>query len=218
MIEALMLAWALVMGADWRLVVLAFGAVSAPVPAAVALLLATVVGRRIRAGARRGSEVAFVSGVVGELRAGSSLRIALRTACQALPGSEGIARRLEIGEPIGSALDGLSQLLPTAGSLIEAAVGVGGAGGRMVPVFEEILAHAAAEEMAADEARAALAPVGASMTVLIGAPAAYLAWSAATGRLARLVAVPGGALLSVAGGLLMSLGVCLMLVLARRRP
>ena len=110
--------------------------------------------------------------LVGELRSGASLRAALRTACSARPDAARLVRRLEVGEPLPFAVTGLDRLVPTVGRLVEAAVTSGGDGGRMLPVFEELLVHATAEEQAAAELQTALAPVRASMVVLVGAPAA----------------------------------------------
>lgn len=217
MIESALLAVGLAAGADWRLVVLAAGAVWAPLPSAAALLVVTMAGRRHHATMETGAEARFVESVIGELRSGASLRLALVVACAARPGGEGIVRRLEVGEPLAGAVAGLGGLLPTVGGLVEAAVEAGAHGGRMLPVFEELAVHAAAEEAAAAELRTALAPVRASMTVLVGGPVAYLAWSVVTGRLARLLAVPGGLWMAAVGGALFVAGIGAMVALVRMR-
>lgn len=213
--ETLLLAGGMAAGADWRLLLLAAGAVWAPLPAAVAVAVAVMVGRRHRAAGSAGADVLFTETIVGELRSGASLRAALRTACSARPDAARLVRRLEVGEPLPFAVTGLDRLVPTVGRLVEAAVTSGGDGGRMLPVFEELLVHATAEEQAAAELQTALAPVRASMVVLVGAPAAYLVWSAATGRLTRLVALPGGLWLAAVGGVLFVAGIGAMFALTR---
>lgn len=215
MIEALIVASGLVAGGDWRLMALAAGAVWAPVPSAAALVVATIVGRKAEIRARSGSDIRFAETVIGELRAGASLRAALRVACADRPEAARIVRRLEVGEPLPRAVDGLAGLLPSIGHLVETAVIAGGGGGRMLPIFEELMVHAAAHETAAAEVRAAVAPVHASMTLLVGAPVVYLGWSVATGRLLRLLALPGGMWLGGVGMALFLAGVVAMVIVAR---
>lgn len=217
MTEALILATGLAAGADWRPLLLAAGAVWAPIPSAVALLLAAGVGRRQRVRAGAGLDVRFAESVIGELRSGASLRSALRAACRELDGAEPIVRRLDVGEPLDRAVRGLGELLPSIGPLAEAAVSAGAGGGRMLPIFEELVIHAAAEEAVAAELRTALAPVRASMTILAGAPVAYLMWSAGTGRLSRLLALPGGLVLATLGTFLFLTGIVTMAVLVGSR-
>lgn len=216
MMEALILAGGLIARGDWRLLALAAGAVWVPLPSAVALAAAAVVGRKAEVRHRAGSDVRFAETVVGELRAGASLRASLRVACADLPEAARIVRRLDVGRPLPEAVQGLAPLVPSIGHLVETAIVVGGGGGRMLPVFEELMVHAAAADAAAAELRTATAPVKASMLVLVGAPVAYLVWSLATGRLARLLALPGGLWLAVAGMALFGVGVAAMLVLWRR--
>lgn len=86
----------------------------------------------------------------------------------------------------------------------------------MLPVFEELMVHAAAHDAAAAEVRTAVAPVRASMVVLIGAPLLYLVWALTTGRLARLLVLPGGLWLASVGTALFGIGIVTMLVLSRR--
>lgn len=214
--EAFIVAAGLAAGVDWRLLALAAGAIWAPTPSAIALAAAAVAGRRAEARAGAGSDVRFAEAVIGELRAGASLRAALRVACTERPEAAPIVRRLEVGQPLDQAVEGLSSLLPSIGHLVETAVVVGGGGGRMLPVFEELMVHAAAHDAAEAEIRTAVAPVRASMVVLVGAPLLYLVWSLATGRLARLLALSGGLWLAAVGTGLFGVGVVAMLALSRR--
>lgn len=216
MTEALIVAAGLAAGVDWRLLALAAGAIWVPIPSAVALAVAWVAGRRAETRAGAGSEVRFAEAVIGELRAGASLRAALRVACAERPGAGLIVRRLDVGQPLDRAVEGLASLLPSIGHLVETAVQAGGGGGRMLPVFEELMVHAAAHDAAAAEVRTAVAPVRASMVVLIGAPLLYLVWALATGRLARLLVLPGGLWLASVGTGLFGIGIVTMLVLSRR--
>lgn len=216
MIEALALAGGLVGGVELRLLVLLGAAIWMPIPTAVAVLVAVMLGRRDEIRSRAGGDVRFAETVAGELRAGASLRAALRVACAEKTGGRRIVRRLDVGEPLPEAIEGIEELVPSIGSLIQAAVGAGGGSGRMVPIFEELVVHASAEEAARAEMRAAVAPVKASMTVMVGAPVAYMVWSAATGRLARLMALPGGVWLASIGGALFLFGVLMMVIMARR--
>lgn len=216
MSAALVLAAGLTMGADWRLLAMAGGAIWVPVPTAVAVAGVAVVGQRMRLASALGQEARFVETVVGELRAGGSLRAALRTACAGRPECAAICRRLDVGQPLADAVAGLTAALPTVGHLVEAAVAVGAGGGRMIPVFEEMVVIATADEMSQAELRTATAQVRASMWVLIGGPLLYLAWALATGRLERLMGLPGGAVVGSVGAGLFLTGVVAMLWVGRR--
>lgn len=213
MTEALVVAAGVVVGMHRPTLVLVALSVWLPWAAAALVLLVVVGARRREFGA--GAEVRFVEAVIGELRAGSSLRRALRVACGEIPAAGAILRRLDVGEPLPRAIRGLAMYLPTVGELVEVAVAADGGGGRMLPLFEELLIQATADEAAGAEMKAALAPVRASMTVLVGGPVGYLVWSAATGRLERLLAMPGGVYLTLGGGVVFALGVFAMLWMAR---
>lgn len=217
MSEALIVAAGLAAGVDWRLLALTAGAIWAPVPSALALGVAWVAGRRAEVRAAAGADVRFAETVIGELRAGASLRAALRVACAERPGAASIVRRLDVGQPLDEAVEGLGPLLPSIGHLVETAVVAGGGGGRMLPVFEELMIHAAAHDAAEAEIRTAVAPVRASMVLLTGAPLLYLVWSITTGRLTRVLALPGGLWLAAVGTGLFGAGIVTMLVLTRRR-
>jgi hypothetical protein len=212
--EAVLLALALTLGVDVRLVVLMGAALWVPVPAASALAVVALIGRR-GSGGERDESLRFVESIIGELRAGSSLRVALLVACADNPDCRGIRRRIEVGLPLPVCVDGLSDALGTVGTLVESAVVAGAAGGRMLPVFEEIVVHAAAESETAAELRTATAQVRASMAVLVGLPTLYLVWSASTGRLFALLALPGGALMATVGATFFVLGLVVMTVLLR---
>jgi Flp pilus assembly protein TadB len=213
MTAALAVAAGVLLGIHWPTLVLVSLSVWEPWAAAALVLLLVIGARHRESGA--GAEVRFVEAVIGELRAGSSLRRALRVACGEIPDAGGVLRRLDVGEPLPRAIRGLARRLPTVGELVEAAVAADGGGGRMLPLFEELLIKATADEAARAEMRAALAPVRASMTVLVGGPVVYLVWSAATGRLGRLLAMPGGVYLTLGGGVVFALGVLAMLWMAR---
>lgn len=215
MIEPAVLAGGLVGGIDWRRLTLVAGALWAPVPTAITLGVVMVMIHRSTVRAAAGREIRFVESVAGELRAGASLRAALCTSCGELPGAGAIVRRLEVGEPLDRAVAGLGDLLPSVGHLVESAVEVGAGGGPMLPIFEELMVHTAASAAALSELRTALAPVQASLVVLVGVPAAYLVWAAMTGRLARLLALPGGLGLTSLGALLFTGGLIVMLLLMR---
>lgn len=216
MTEALLVAVGFVVGADWRLLALAGAAVWFPFPAAAALGVVLVTRRGTRPGSLD-SEVEVVEAVIGELCAGSSLRSSLLVALSDREGADRVVRRLQVGEPIPVAVAGLERALPRAGKLIQVAVGASGGAGRMLPVFEELLVHVSAAAAADSELRTALAPVRASMAVLVGGPGAYLAWAAITGRLTRLLHLPGGAILAGIGAALYLVGTAAMFFMARRR-
>lgn len=217
MTEAIVVATGLAIGIDWRVIALVSGAVWAPVPSAVAVAVAVLVGRRLVDRARYGGDLRFVESVAGELRAGASIRASLRAACGSLDGADAIVRRLDVGEPLDTAISGIRDLLPSVGHLVESAVTVGARGGRMLPIFEELIVHAGSEAAATAELRTALAPIRASLVVLVGAPAVYLVWSALTGRLWRLLQQPGGLGLAAVGAILFMSGLGAMLLLMRRR-
>ena len=216
MTEAVVVAWGLAVGADLRLMAMAVGAVWAPWPTCAAVGCAVVVGHRLSREARRGAEVRFAESVVGELRAGSSTRAALATACSSRTDCRPLVRRLEVGDPLPAAISGLSGYLPTIGRLIESAITVGAGGGRMLPVFEELVVLAATEEKRAEDLKVATAQIRASMWVMVGGPLGYLTWLLITGRLSRLLTIPGGSLLGVVGAVLFLTGLAVMGWMARR--
>lgn len=213
MITAVAVATGVLLGVHRPTLVLVALSVWEPWAAAALVFLLVVGARQQDVGA--GVEVRFVEAVIGELRAGSSLRRALRVACGEVPDTGAIVRRLDVGDPLPRAIRGLSGRLPMIGDLVEAAVAADGGGGRMLPLFEELLIQATADEAAGAELKAALAPVRASMTVLVGGPVVYLVWSAATGRLVRLLAMPGGTYLTMVGGIVFCLGITAMLWMTR---
>ena len=98
MIEALALAGGLVGGVELRLLVLLGAAIWMPIPTAVAVLVAVMLGRRDEIRSRAGGDVRFAETVAGELRAGASLRAALRVACAEKTGGRRIVRRLRRAE------------------------------------------------------------------------------------------------------------------------
>lgn len=212
-----MVAAGLMVGVDWRQMALVAGALWFPVPMVVALAAAVTVARRAVVREAAGRDLRFVEAVAGELRAGSSLRSALRTACGEIDHAGTIVRRLEVGEPLEIAMTGIGGHLPSLGHLVESAVTVGAGGGRMLPVFEELRVHAASQAAAESELRTSLAPIRASMALLVGAPAAYLAWAAWSGRLIRHLSLPGGLGMASVGALLFGGGLTVMLVMMRRR-
>ncbi|MGA7272600.1 MAG: hypothetical protein WB239_16120 [Acidimicrobiia bacterium] len=216
MMAAVILGWGLASGADWRLIALAGGAIWLPFPTGVAVVAAILAGARAVRRSKFGLESRFVEAVLGELRAGSSLRWALRAALVDLGGSEGAIRRLDVGDPLADCVDEeLGDRLPGIGPLVASAVAEASLGGRMVPVFELLLAHAKAEEAALVELRTSTAQVRASMGVLVGGPLAYLTFMIATGRLGRLLALPGSRIVSAVGLGLFLVGSGAMVGMAR---
>lgn len=217
MSEAIVLAVGVVMGADWRLLALAAGSIWFPQPAALAVVAVAVVGRRIRLRGEAGADARFAETVLAELRVGGSLRRALRVACAAREDCGVIVRRLDLGEPLNRCVAGLGDRLGVIGELVVAAVEVGAAGGRMAPVFEELVAFATAEELARSEFAAATAQVRASLWVLVGGPLVYMALLVVTGRLQRLLALPGTPVVASIGAVLFGLGTVTVLLMARGR-
>lgn len=217
MTEGLILGLGLGAGVDWRVIALLAAGVWVPLPAASALMVILIVARRSQRRADLGREVRFAESVAGELRAGSSLRAALRSACADLDGTTDIVRRLDVGDRVDRAIAGIAAHLPSIGQLVESAVSLSTQGGRLLPIFEELMVHAASQEAADSELRTALAPVRASLTVLVGAPLAYLVWSAATGRLTRLLSLPGGLSLASVGAVLFVGGLLVMALLMGSR-
>ena len=215
MTAALILAMGLVAGGDARQLAMAAGAVWMPWPTAVALAVAVVVGRRAERRHREGRELRFLESAVAELRTGASLRRALRSACAGLDDAGRSLRRLEVGEPLDRCLDEVVDRLPSVGALVIDAVSAAGGSSRMVPVLEELMIHLGAEATVQAELRTATAQVRASTWVLVGGPLGYLAWSGWSGRLAEMLALPGGTALAAAGACLFLAGVGVMAVVTR---
>lgn len=217
MLETLVVAAGLAFGLDLKVAGLLLGSLWLPWPTAAAVGVTSVMSWRQRQADVGARDIRFLELLVGELRSGASLRRALRCACAVLPGTARTIRQLDVGYPLPEAMAPAARALPTTGDLIVGAVEAGTAGGRLIPVFEELALHAVAEAQVEAEIRAATAQVKMSLVVLAGAPTAYLAWGIASGRLLRLLALPGGAVVGAGGAVLFLVGLIVMLLVARRR-
>jgi tight adherence protein B len=218
MLTALGLAWGLAAGVP--LVVLAALAVGIyqPVLALVGLVAALVLTRtRLHP---RGSESAFLQAVAAELRSGAAVRVAIADAAERMPSLSltRVARLARAGRPLDELAVHLRSALSRNGTLVAAAVRIAGrTGGKIADTFDELALIAGEDMELRGETRAATAQARLSAWIVGGIPVAYLAYTAASGRLSALVdtGAVGIGVLGVGGTLLIA-GVVTVIAIVRR--
>jgi len=160
------------------------------------------------------AEAAYLQGVAGELRAGSSLRYALSAASSRSFGLrlDRAVRLAAAGQPLRLVADALEGTMPRLGALTASAVRTAGAtGGRAADVFDALALLAAEEVALVRERRAATAQARFSAWIVGGIPVVYLLYAALAGKLAVLQSTGSvGRALLVVGSLLLVAGVGLM--------
>ncbi|NOY54613.1 MAG: hypothetical protein GXP34_01360 [Actinobacteria bacterium] len=218
MLTAAGLAWGFVSGVPVVVLALAGLAVYEPGLALGVIAGLTVFGRyQARSEEYEG---AFLQAVAAELRAGAGLRLALADASERVPATSlaPVARLARAGRPLDELAGALSTGLERHGALTAAAVRIAGiTGGRVADTFDELALLAAEDAQMEGERRAATAQARISAWIVGGLPAAYLAYSAGSGRLATLwnAGTVGVVVLGV-GGLFLLSGVAGIVLMVRR--
>jgi Flp pilus assembly protein TadB len=212
MVEYLLLATAVAMRVDLRMVALMAIAVFAPF-----IGLVGVVGHIYLSRPRRDTRAAvFCQSMARELRAGESLRSALESS-----GDLVLAGRLTSAIESGDTLDRLSPILrsefPEIGIELATVVrSVAGSGGSSASLFDELGDLALAQIEIAEEIRVGTSPARSSAAVLIGLPVVYLTFQVGTGRLQDLLTRPLQQGLATVGIALVLVGTTVSLWLVRR--
>jgi tight adherence protein B len=133
-------------------------------------------------------EAAWLRSLAAELRGGASLRAALATVADGVPGMERAVRLAASGAPLTEVADLVAVALPTSGRAAAAAIRiVAKTGGRASAVFSELAAQAdAAAELAASR-RAATAQARMSASVVGALPLILAGGLVVSGRAASLL-------------------------------
>lgn len=189
-----------------------------PTSAVVLTLVAGQVRRDSRQATTTSPEVAFLVAVGAELRAGSSLRLALSTAGRQVSELAAISRYALSGRPIGELAKIVETELPRHGGMTAAALRLAdGMGGSMAPLFEELAAQVIDAEELRRERRVAIAPALAQGIVVGGIPVLVLAWMLISGQLGEVVSSGPAAVVVVAAGCLLTFaGVAAVALMLRR--
>jgi tight adherence protein B len=220
MLTVLGFAWGLVAGVPpVVLAALAIG-IYQPVLALLGIAAVLVLERsRIRPGQGEG---AFLQAIAAELRSGAAVRMAIADAADRTPSLplRQVARLAQAGRPLDELAAPLSAALTGNGVLVAAAVRIAGrTGGKIADTFDELALIAGEDMELRGETRAATAQARLSAWIVGGIPVAYLAYTAASGRLSALIdaGAVGIGVLGVGGTLLISGVVAIVVILRRSR-
>jgi len=162
--------------------------------------------RKLAGRSRPGNETLFFAAMAAELRAGSSLRMALGSAAAGNPDFElqPAGRRAAAGLPASDIAQELSERLPRNGKLAGAAFSLAAAtGARAADVFESLAQQAAERDDLVRERATLTAQARMSAAVVGGAPILVLVALSASGRGQQLLeAGPVGWAILIAGAAL----------------
>lgn len=150
-----------------------------------------------------GDEVALLNGLAAELRAGTSLRMALVAGAERAPQLDlgRAVRAAAAGRPMSDVAAELTGALPSTGRFVAAAFRLtASSGGRAASVFEELALRAAEAGELSRERRALTAQARLSAFVVGGAPVAMVIVLLITGGAQALVAAgPVGHVMAAIG-------------------
>lgn len=181
----------------------------------------SVVHRYVKRGKTHNAdtEAAFLRAVAAELRAGTSLRIAIADAAAASPlGLGGAARLARAGAPIGRVADVLGERLRHNGVAAAAAVELSAwSGARVAGVFDGLAERATEAAELRREQRAATTQARLSALVVGLAPLAFTTLLLAGGGIESLQRAGRAGLFIVGVGLSLELAGLLVVALILRR-
>lgn len=209
--EVFVLAGAIVLGLDWRVVGVLAIALLAPVVAALGIAFHALKNRR----APQAPDASFCHAVAGDLRSGSSLRHAVTESARSLDFDEVVAG-LDAGLAWDQVMPGLVVRLPDLGPELGVVVdSLSRSGADAAALFDELGDIALARIEVGNEVRVATSSARASTAVLVALPLLYLASLAQTGRIAGLFDQPGTAGLAAIGLSLTAVGICTSVLMVR---
>jgi Flp pilus assembly protein TadB len=165
-------------------------------------------------------EADALRGLVAELAAGASLRMAVDAAAARAPrlGLDRAARRARAGLPLARVADAMAIALPVNGRSVRAAMAMAGStGAPAAPVFAALADRAAEVGRLRRDRRALTAQARLSAVVVGGIPALLAVVFVLSGRAATLWADPAGRTVLVVGGLLVASGSALVGWMVRDR-
>jgi len=153
-----------------------------------------------------GDEVALLNGLAAELRAGTSLRMALVAGAERAPELDlgRAVRAAAAGQPMSDVAAELTGALPSSGRFVAAAFRLTAtSGGRAASVFEELALRAAETGELSRERRALTSQARLSALVVGGAPVAMVIVLLITGNAQALLAAGplGHAMVAIGVGL-----------------
>lgn len=212
MIEVGLIGVAVLLGVDWRRLVLVVAAVLAPVLVG-ALLIGLILRNR-----RRGDDGAamFCESVASELRSGASLRQAL-TSAEIAVGAIPSVPSPTATDTLDAMATRIRQAFPEVGPELEMTVKTAArSGSRVADLFDEIGSVAIAETEIGHEVRVATAPARATALLFLAAPTLYLVMQARSGGLGQVLAVTEQRVVGIAGLLLFLSGLAVALLIVWR--
>jgi hypothetical protein len=162
----------------------------APVPAALAIIALSIRQVRIsRPVDRRSAGVLLLVRLSAQLRAGSTLRMAIGEVASSDPDLVSAARLAAAGRPMAQVVDamgpGLGRFAQLTGASIRMAAS---SGGPLAPVVEQLVVQAMALDDLHRERRSAMAPGLLQASVVGGVPVVVLGSMLTSGRFTELVA------------------------------
>ncbi len=188
-------------------------AVLVPVPTAVVLIVLVIRQARMsRPVDRRSAGVMLLVRLSAQLRAGSTLRMAIGEVAANDPDLASAARLAAAGRPMGQVVEamgpGLGRFARLTGASIRMAAVSGGA---LAPVIEQLVVQAMALDDLQRERRSAMAPGMLQAAVVGGVPVVLLVSMVVSGRFVDLVATgPFHASAALLGAVLTIGGVALV--------
>jgi Flp pilus assembly protein TadB len=210
--ESLLIAWAMLAGVDVRVVGLVCVALWSPIAGGFGLALHIYHSRK-RPTTR---SAVFCQAVARELRAGSTLRLALEGAGAGV-GSTELIERIHAGDSLEMLAAMLRVEFPEIGPEIETVVrSVAVSGAPSAALFEEMGTVSLAQIEMAEEIRVATSPARASALVLIGLPALYLSYQLFSGRFSTFLGRPLQQGMALLGLLLVCSGITAALLIVKK--
>lgn len=182
MIESTLLAWALVAGVPWPMLLAVAAARVAPWPTLAVTAVVVSVSLRNRPGSSDG-EAAVMVGIAGELRAGQSLRGAIVAAATGAS-LESVRRLAMAGVPMPEVAELMAERLGGDRWMTRAVLTVADrTGGSTAAAFEQLAAHALARQQLQRERRSATAPALLEALMVGGIPLGFVLYRLAQGEL-----------------------------------
>ncbi len=206
MTVALLISWGIIWPRRWpTLIGPAVAVVDVRLVAMAAIVAVSLALRRGRPVA--GDEVAFLSGLAAQLRAGNSIRLAIVEVGSASSlGLEGAVRLASAGRSIDDVVTRLRPRLPISGTAVGMALSAGSlSGGRLATALDAIVQLVFDEAELKREVGAASAAARASAWLIFSIPLVGMGVMVASGRLATLAG------LGTAGWIMVALGSGLLL-------
>lgn len=212
MIDILVLVVGALLGVSMRRLALLAAAIYAPIVLVALGLFAVWMQRSSTAS----PAVAFCDGVAGELRAGASLRSAVKEAAESV-GEDRLANAASTVAPMAEVAAEAAAAFPGIGREVSTMIpAVAGSGAGGADLFDEVGTLALAQEEVAREVRIASAPAKVTGLVFVAAPILWLLLQARTGSLGALLSRPGQRIVVIVGLSLFLIGAALATIVLWR--